>query len=149
MSTTDSGDPPMALVERLGMQPHPEGGWYVETYRAPAAKGDRAAMTAIYFLLDHGQRSHWHKIDASELWLWHRGAPLHLKISEDGARQEQITLGPEFSKGQHLQGVVPKDAWQSAEAVEGWVLVSCVVAPAFEFDRFTLAPPDWQPGLSP
>lgn len=139
---------PSALIEKLGMQPHPEGGWYVETFRAASDSGERAAMTAIYFLLEEGQRSHWHKVDANEIWLWQRGAPLRLSISEDGVRQQDLLLGPDLAADQQLHAVVPKDAWQSAEPMDGWCLVSCVVAPAFEFSGFTMAPPDWTPGVT-
>lgn len=128
------------VIASLGMQPHPEGGWYVETYRAPEPLGGRAAMTAIYFLLEAGQRSHWHKVDATEVWLWHAGAPLTLRI----AGQDDVTLGPDLAVGQRPQGVVPKDAWQAAEATAGWALVSCIVAPGFEFAGFELALPGWQ-----
>jgi predicted cupin superfamily sugar epimerase len=124
-----------ALIARHALAPHPEGGWYRETWRAAAAPGERAAGTAILFLLEQGQSSHWHKVDADELWLWHAGAPLTLRI---GA--ESVTLdaaGP--------QALVPAGAWQAAHADADWVLVSCVVVPGFDFAGFTLAPPGWEP----
>ena len=134
------------IITALGMQPHPEGGSFVETYRAPAEAGSRAAVTAIHFLLEAGRRSHWHKVDATEIWLWHAGAPLRLQISTDGGASEAVTLGAALAAGEQPQAVVPKDAWQSAETLGAWSLVSCVVAPAFEFEGFTLAPPGWTPG---
>lgn len=131
---------PEEIVATLGMQPHPEGGWYVETWRAPAAAGERAAGTAIYFLLRAGERSHWHKVDAAELWLWHAGSPLLLEID-----REQHRLGPDLANGERPQAVVPPDAWQAARSLGDWTLVSCVVTPGFEFAGFTLAPSGWSP----
>ena len=134
------------IVTTLGMQPHPEGGFFVETYRAPAEPGGRGAVTAIHFLLEAGQRSHWHKVDATEIWLWHAGAPLRLQISTDGSTREVVTLGAALTAGEQPQAVVPAHAWQAAESLGAWTLVSCVVAPAFTFEGFALAPPDWAPG---
>ncbi len=124
-----------ALIERHRLSPHPEGGWYRETWRAPAAPGERAPGTAILFLLEQGQSSHWHKVDADELWLWHAGAPLELKIGRETATLD--ALNP--------QALVPADEWQAATASAGWTLVSCVVVPGFDFAGFTLAPEGWQP----
>jgi len=135
---------PAALIARLGLAPHPEGGWYRETFRQPAPETGRGLATAILFLLEAGQRSHWHRVDAAELWLWHSGSPLTLLI-DDGDRQEHL-LGGDVLAGQVPQAIVPRDAWQSAEARKGWALVSCVVTPAFEFAGFELAPEGWQPG---
>jgi predicted cupin superfamily sugar epimerase len=129
------------LIERLGLAPHPEGGHYRETVRLPAGAGERSAMTAILFLLDTGERSHWHKVDAAELWLWHAGAPLSLAIGRDAP----LLLGGDVAAGQQPQALVPADAWQSAAATRGWALVSCVVAPGFDFAGFVLAPPGWAP----
>jgi predicted cupin superfamily sugar epimerase len=131
---------PDQIIEALGMQPHPEGGHYVETYRAPAADGERAVCTAIYFLLRRGERSHWHRVDAAEIWLWHAGSPLALHVD-----QATVTLGPDLTAGERPQAVVPKDAWQAAETLGDWTLVSCVVAPGFSFAGFELAPPGWRP----
>jgi predicted cupin superfamily sugar epimerase len=122
------------------MIPHPEGGHYAESYRAPSAEGARSAVTAIYFLLRLGERSHWHRVDATEIWLWHAGAPLALSI---GAKRQ--ILGPDLSRGQRPQAVVARDVWQSAEALGAWSLVSCVVAPGFEFAGFELAAADFEP----
>ena len=135
-----------SVIQYLSMNQHPEGGWYVETYRASAEDGARGAMTAIYFLLTKGQRSHWHQVDAAEAWLWHAGAPLRLRVSADGAATDEIVLGPELSEGQHPQAVVPAHAWQSAESLGAWTLVSCVVAPAFHFEGFRISAPGWEPG---
>ena len=136
---------PAEIVRRLGMQRHPEGGWYVETFRHRPPGGGRGSCTAIHFLLEAGQRSHWHKVDATEIWLWHAGQPLRLMIVDQGRRQ-QVLLGPDLPGGERPQAVVPEGAWQAAEPTGAWTLVSCVVAPAFEFAGFELAPPGWEPG---
>lgn len=134
---------PHRLIGALGLEPHPEGGWYRETYRAAAPDGGRGPATAILFLLEHDQRSHWHRVDADELWLWHAGHPLRLSV-DDGARRV-TTLGADILNGQSPQQLVPAHAWQAAHAFAGWALVSCVVAPAFDFAGFELAPPGWEP----
>lgn len=131
---------PHPLIDELDLAPHPEGGWYRETMRLPAPDGGRALATAILFLLEQDQRSHWHRVDADELWLWHAGAPLTLMI----AGQEHV-LGGDPLAGQSPQLLVPRDQWQAAEARNGWTLVSCVVTPAFDFAGFELAPPNWSP----
>jgi uncharacterized protein len=133
-----------ALIEKLGLQPHPEGGWYRETWRTPAPDGMRGHATAILFLLEASGRSHWHRVDADELWLWHAGAPLTLLIEQADAVVEH-RLGGDVVAGQTPQALVPAGAWQAAEAGDGWALVSCVVAPAFDFAGFDLAPPGWSP----
>lgn len=130
-----------AIIAQLDLAPHPEGGFYRETVRLPAVSGDRSAMTAILFLLDAGQRSHWHRVDAAELWLWHAGAPLALRLH--GAAP--ILLGSDLAAGNQPQALVPAGTWQAAEAGEAWALVSCVVAPGFDFAGFELAPPGWAP----
>jgi predicted cupin superfamily sugar epimerase len=134
---------PKALIDTLELARHPEGGWFRETFRQAAPGGGRGLATAILFLLEAGQRSHWHRVDAAELWLWHAGSPLALAI-HDGVRNTHV-LGPDVLDGHSLQVLVPPQAWQSAEASRGWALVSCVVTPAFEFSGFELAPPEWQP----
>ncbi len=145
---------PERLIAMLGLQPHPEGGCYVETHRASAAEGERGSVTAIYFLLTAGERSHWHRVDAVEIWLWHGGAPLELSIHDDSAPANGETaagttqrhrLGMDLESGERPQAVVPVGAWQSARSLGDWSLVSCTVAPAFEFRGFTLAPPGWEP----
>ncbi|WP_339743486.1 cupin domain-containing protein [uncultured Maricaulis sp.] len=135
------------IVESLGMQRHPEGGWYVETWRdAPGADG-RSRGTAIYYLLEAGQRSHWHRVDATEIWHWHAGAALKLGISEDGVSQTAITLGPDIARAQQPQVIIKPQAWQSAKSCGAWTLVGCTVTPGFEFSGFEMAPPGWEPGL--
>jgi len=135
------------IIDRLGLEPHPEGGWFRETWRAEATAGDRAAGTAIHFLLEQGQRSHWHRVDATEIWLWHAGHPLTLSIAEDESGPvRQVRLGGDVLAGENPQGIVPAHAWQAAVADSGWALVSCTVTPGFEFSGFDLAPPDWAPG---
>lgn len=129
-----------ALIDRLGLSPHPEGGWYRETWRGPEGPDGRATGTLIHFLLEAGQRSHWHRVDASELWLWQAGGPLELRIGAD-----RLILGPDLAAGQTLQGIVPPHAWQAARPLAGFALVSCAVCPGFDFSGFTLAPPGWEP----
>jgi uncharacterized protein len=125
-----------SLIAALGMAPHPEGGHFVETWRGPDRGDGRASATAIYFLLRAGERSHWHRVDADEIWLFHSGGPLRLSVDRTGH-----TLGPE-----QPQVVVPADTWQSAESTGEFTLVSCIVVPGFEFAGFELAPPGWEPG---
>ncbi len=137
---------PKAIIAQLGMIPHPEGGWYVEMWREGEGRG---TASTIYFLLEQGQRSHWHRIDAAEVWLWHAGSPLALGLAADDAGPiEWLRLGPDVLAGEVPQGVIPTHHWQAAEAREGWALVSCVVAPGFAFEGFELAPEGWQPGES-
>jgi predicted cupin superfamily sugar epimerase len=133
------------IVRTLGMQPHPEGGWFVETFRDGDGTG-RGKSTAIYYLLQAGQRSHWHRVrDAAELWHFYAGAPLRLRIS-DGTTIEDIRLGTDMTAGERPQAIVPADAWQAAEPLGDYTLVGCTVAPAFEFSSFEMAPPGWEPG---
>jgi predicted cupin superfamily sugar epimerase len=119
----------------LQLAPHPEGGWYRETWRDDPKPGKRGAATSILFLLCEGEASAWHRVDAAEIWLWHAGAPLDLDIAE-GANRRTLRLGA----GLNFQGVVPAFAWQAARSTGAWSLVSCVVAPAFDFAGFELAP---------
>ena len=124
----------------LRLSPHPEGGWYRETWRdVPDNPDQRGALTAILFLLAAGEVSAWHRIDATEIWLWHAGAPLSLDIGQD-KRARAVQLGPGHDAGQRLQAVVPALAWQSARSTGDWTLVSCIVAPAFRMEGFELAP---------
>lgn len=139
------------LIERLGLSPHPEGGWYRETWRAAASDGGRAAGTAILFLLEAGQASHWHTVDAAEIWLWHAGDCLRLSTAPDAnGPTESAILGPDPLSGHAVQHVVPAGHWQSADPEPGgragFGLVSCVVVPGFDFAGFTLASPGWKPG---
>lgn len=137
------------VIAALGLQAHPEGGWYKETWRAPAADGERASSTLIYFLLESGQSSHWHRVDADEIWLWHGGNPLEISISKSQQQEiDRMRLGPDVTGGEMAQAVVPAGDWQAATPLEGeydYALVSCVVAPGFEFSGFTLAPEGWHP----
>lgn len=138
-------DTARAIIERLQLEPHPEGGWYRETWRADAAAGERAGGTCIHFLLEAGHRSHWHRVDADELWLWHAGAPLELQIAGEDGAIEAVTLGGDVLRGHAPQRLVPAGCWQATEARAGWGLVSCVVVPGFDFTGFELAPPGWSP----
>lgn len=133
-----------SIITRLGLKPHPEGGYYVETYRHRTDDGGRGACTAIYYLLKAGERSHWHRVDAVEVWNFHAGTPLKLKIAEAGQVRE-IILGADIPAGEIPQAVVPAYAWQAAEPMGAWSLVGCIVAPAFDFSGFEMAPPGWQP----
>lgn len=133
------------VIATLGLQPHPEGGHYRETFRDVPAAGGRGSTTAIYYLLRAGEVSRWHRIDAIEIWHWYAGAPLTLSISADGQDVEQHQLGPDLAAGQRPQAVVPTGAWQSAVSAGDWSLVGCTVSPAFDFDGFELAPEDWTP----
>ncbi|HTJ64655.1 MAG TPA: cupin domain-containing protein [Alphaproteobacteria bacterium] len=135
-----------AIIRMLNLQPHPEGGHFIETWRDRPADGGRGSGTAIYFLLRAGEISHWHKVDAIEIWHWHAGAPLTLSISEDETSQYDITLGPDLTAGHRPQGIVPKHAWQAARSLGDWTLVGCTVSPAFDFAGFVLAPKGWAPG---
>ncbi len=137
---------PEEIIATLGMRPHPEGGHYVETWRHAAPVGSRGAGTAIYFLLQAGERSHWHRVDAAEIWHWYAGAPLELSVSADGLDVTATTLGNDLASGARPQVVVPAGAWQSAESLGAWTLVGCTVSPAFEFSGFEMAPPGWAPG---
>lgn len=138
-----------AIIDRLALQPHPEGGWYRETWRADAAEGARASATAIYFLLEAGQRSHWHRVDAAELWLWHAGSALALGTApRDAGPVAEIRLGPDIIAGEAPQHLIPPGHWQATAAEEGWALVSCIVSPAFDFAGFELAAEGWAPGMA-
>jgi predicted cupin superfamily sugar epimerase len=138
-----------AIAEALGLEPHPEGGWFRETYRSrvrfepPGFGAERSAATAIYYLLGPGDQSGWHTVRLDELWLWHRGGPLELLLGGGGERPEaapaRIVLGLDTAAGQAPQALVPAGTWQSARPAGGEeVLVTCVVAPGFEFADFRL-----------
>lgn len=135
------------VIAALGLQPHPEGGFYVETFRDTETDPDgRAASTAIYFLLPEGVTSRWHKVDAVETWHFYAGSPLELSISNDGTDKQVIALGSNLAEGQRPQGIVPRDAWQQARSLGAWTLVGCTVAPGFRFEGFVMAPEGWEPG---
>lgn len=138
---------PEDIISALRLKPHPEGGWYRETYRALADEGVRSDATAIYYFLKSGESSRWHRVlDADEIWTWHAGTPLQLSISQDGRTHETIVLGADLAAGESPQAVVPRGSWQAAEPLGEWCLVSCIVAPGFEFDKFEMAPDNWRPG---
>jgi predicted cupin superfamily sugar epimerase len=134
------------VIRTLGLQPHPEGGYFGEIYRDAPADGGRGACTSIYFLLAAGQKSHWHRVDAVEVWHYHAGSPLALSIYGDDKRVVTATLGADLSAGERPQGIVPANAWQSAKTLGDWTLVGCTVSPAFQFEGFELAAPGWHPG---
>lgn len=127
------------IIARLELKPHPEGGHYRETFRDPHGDaGGRAFSTAIYFLLARGERSHWHRIDAVEVWHYYAGDALILEIADDSGRRN-IRLGPDLAAGELPQAIVPPQAWQAAETAGDWTLVGCTVAPGFDFAQFELA----------
>ena len=134
------------IIRLLGLQAHPEGGNYRETFRdsAGGASG-RAHSTAIYFLLKAGEVSRWHRVDAAEVWHWYAGAPLLLTVADASAGRRDVRLGIDLAAGERPQAVVPAHAWQQAQSLGAWTLVGCTVAPAFEFAGFELAPPEFDP----
>lgn len=142
-------------ADSLDLRPHPEGGWYRETWRSdveipaaalPATYGDgRAAATAIYFLLLPGEQSAWHTVRGCEIWLFHRGAPLELDLggcADEPLDVDTVLVGPDVESGHRPQALVPSGCWQRARAVgDDASLVSCVVAPGFDFADFALLDP--------
>ena len=139
------------LIQTLNLVPHPEGGWYRETYRSTADPGERGAATAVYYVIQPGQHSHWNRVDADEMWLWHAGDPLDLMIADsDSGPVRTIRLGGRIGEGEQPQVVIPKGQWQSAAPIKdgkaGYTFLSCIVAPAFDFAGYELAEPGWSPG---
>jgi len=133
------------IITRLGLRPHPEGGHYRETFRDGRVDGNgRSVATAIYFLLARGERSHWHRIDAVEIWHHYAGSALILEIADDQG-QRSVRLGPDVAAGERPQAIVPAHAWQAAQSTGDWTLVGCTVAPGFDFATFELAPKGWTP----
>jgi hypothetical protein len=133
------------IIARLELRPHPEGGHYRETFRDPRTDADgRAISTAIHFLLARGERSHWHRIDAVEIWHYYAGSALTLQIADESG-QFSVRLGPDLAAGEAPQAIVPAQAWQAAESTGDWTLVGCTVAPGFDFSKFELAPKGWTP----
>ncbi|MEN3952220.1 cupin domain-containing protein [Iodidimonas sp. SYSU 1G8] len=132
------------IIDTLGLRPHPEGGHYREIHRAPGE--GRSPLTAIYYLLAAGERSRWHRIDATEIWHWYAGAPLLLSVSEDGMTVTRHALGIQLDLGQRPQAIIPPRAWQAAEPQGDWCLMGCTVGPGFEFFGFEMAPEGWEPG---
>jgi len=137
------------VIRLLDLAPHPEGGHFRETFRDVAGPDGRARSTAIVFLLAADELSHWHRIDAVEIWHWYAGAPLALTVSENGHDAWSLRLGADLAGGERPQAVVPQGAWQSAVSLGRWTLVGCTVAPGFDFAGFELAPPDWRPRPRP
>jgi uncharacterized protein len=137
--------PEGAVRAALDLTPHPEGGHYRETWRDRPEAGGRGAASAILFLLAAGERSRWHRVDASEIWIWQAGAPLTLGLCHPGGERRTLKLGPDVGNGEFFQGVVPPHVWQEAASLGAWTLVSCIVAPAFQFEGFELAPLGWSP----
>ena len=139
--------PAVQVIEALGLEPHPEGGWFRETFRDEATGGGRAASTAIFYLLEAGQVSAWHRVtDAVEVWHHYAGGPLQLRLAAPSGPPRPQVLGPDIFSGQTPQVVVPAGWWQSAKPLGAWTLVGCTVAPGFEFASFEMAPAGWEPG---
>ncbi len=138
------------IIAQLGLQRHPEGGWYAETFRdTRQVEGGRAASTAIYYLLKAGEASAWHRVDAAEIWHFHAGAPLELKVASPAGEAEVRLLGSDLGGGERPQAVVSAGWWQAARSLGEWTLVGCTVAPGFVFEAFELAPVGWSPGGEP
>ena len=141
------------IVRLLELTPHPEGGFYRQTFRDPMPVGGRGASTAIYYLLPGGEVSHWHRVDAAEVWHFYAGAALELKIATQGVPTDVLRLGARIAAGERPQAVVPAGVWQSARSLgqgpDEWTLVGCTVAPGFEFAGFELAPADFSPNSLP
>ncbi|MCK5747392.1 MAG: cupin domain-containing protein [Oricola sp.] len=134
------------IKKELGLKPHPEGGWYAESCRDTDGVEGRSHSTAIYFLLEAGDVSHWHRVtDAAEVWHFYAGAPLVITLSKNGHDAQAFRLGANLSMGERPQIVVPANCWQTATSLGAWTLVGCTVAPGFDFAKFELAPPDWRP----
>jgi predicted cupin superfamily sugar epimerase len=133
------------VVALLGLQPHPEGGFYKETFRDSRLVDGRPASTAIYYLLGVGEVSEWHRVDAAEVWHWHAGAPMVITMSGNGHDAAAHHLGPNLLQSQRPQLVVPAHWWQTATSLGAWSLVGCTVAPGFDFAGFEMAPPGWRP----
>lgn len=135
------------IILLLGLEPHPEGGHFKEVFRDEGEAGARAHSTAIYYLLRKGERSHWHKVDAAEIWHWYAGAPLRLCVAKEETKPaSEFLLGNDLVHGERPQHVVPAHAWQAAESCGEWTLVGCTVAPGFDFAGFELAAKGWAPG---
>jgi len=135
------------IIARLDLKPHPEGGYFRETFRDDHTDASgRAASTLIYFLLARGERSHWHRVDATEIWHYYAGSALSVRSAGEGRSAQTGARGSDLAAGERPQASVPAHAWQSAESTGDWTLGGCTVAPGFEFAKFELAPPGWAPG---
>lgn len=134
------------IIELLKLEPHPEGGFYRQTHKGPEDEAGRPQSTAIYYLLEAGDCSAWHRVlDAEEIWHFYAGGPLALTMSQNGHDAESHHLGPDLLAGQRPQIVVPPNCWQTAETLGPWTLVGCTVVPGFVFSSFEMAPKDWRP----
>jgi uncharacterized protein len=142
--------PPLSaddVIRLLDLKPHPEGGHFRQTFRDPRmVDAARAASTAIYYLLARGERAHWHKVDAAEVWHYYAGAPLRLETApQERGPIARLVLGPNLAAGERPQAIVPAHIWQAADTLGDWTLAGCTVAPGFDFAGFVLAPPGWAP----
>lgn len=134
------------IIALLQLEPHPEGGYYRQTFAdVPDASG-RSCSTAIYYLLEGGPAARWHRLDSPEIWHWYAGAPLTLTTSPDGQSRSAAVLGPDLAAGERPQVVVARGYWQCARSLGDWTLVGCTVAPGFDFAYFEMAPEGWHPG---
>ena len=130
------------IINMLGLAPHPEGGYYVQTWQG--TEQPRASGTCIYFLLKAGESSHWHRVDATEIWHFYAGSPLDLSLSATDEGPKAVhRLGPDLAAGERPQIIVPENHWQAARTTGDWTLVGCTVSPGFEFQGFVLAAPDF------
>jgi predicted cupin superfamily sugar epimerase len=134
------------IISLLDLEPHPEGGWYKETFRDEPGADGRAKSTTIFFLLEAGQESAWHRVDAVEVWHFYDGAPLELRLAAEGQPAFPLILGPDLEAGERPQLFVPIGCWQSARSTGDWTLAGCTVAPGFTFEGFEMAPAGWSPG---
>lgn len=133
------------IISLLDLAPHPEGGWFKETFRDEPGPDGRARSTAIFFLLQAGEESAWHRIDAVEVWHFYDGAPLALQLAREGGAAVTVRLGTDLEAGEKPQAIVPAGVWQSAASTGDWSLVGCTVAPGFDFSGFEMALPGWAP----
>jgi len=138
-----------AVIRLLDLKPHPEGGFFRETFRDAREADGRPASTAIYYLLGLGDVSEWHRVDAAEVWHFYAGAPLVITVSPNGHDASAHHLGPNLARGHRPQFVVPAGWWQTATSLGAWTLVGCTVAPGFDFAGFELAPLRWRPTPRP
>ena len=134
------------VIALLELERHPEGGWFRQTFADPGVEGERHLSTAIYYLLEGHDLSAWHRVDAAEVWHWHAGAPLKLRLSHEGNVIDEYTLGPDLKAAERPQVIVPRRCWQTAKSLGDWTLVGCTVAPGFQFSGFEMAETGWEPG---
>ena len=132
------------VIRLLDLKPHPEGGYFRETFRDSETIDGRSLSTAIYYLLKAGEVARWHRVDVVEVWHWYAGDPLELNLHDD-SDPRSFVLGPDLARGHRPQAVIPKQCWQSARSLGAYSLIGCTVAPGFEFSGFELAPASWQP----